>query len=285
MSVGDLLMKKGMADDSLIEFYLKAQEELIGIIERADASSPFTRYRVAQARAIDRVLIRLGARTRKWTGKQIPALIEAGSKETEEKIKAFGESSFAIEFAGVNETAVRIAAADAALEFGKTMVLLKANAQRAVMDKRKLQEKIVTSIASGSSVARTQKQLIDQLQEQGVTVLRAKNGFGRRFNVEHYTNLLVRTQSMNAYNLGARETMLGMGRRFAKVPVLRPDIDGKDICNDYEDKKYVDLKKDQLPPWHPNCRHTLIPVSFEELKAERPDLYNLALAEFRAVNQ
>jgi hypothetical protein len=77
--------------------------------------------------------------------------------------------------------------------------------------------------------------------------------------------------------------MLGSGRRFAKIAKLRPDLDGPDICNRFEDQVYIDLKAPtQLPPYHPNCRHVPIPVSFAELKANRPDLYRLALAYFRA---
>ena len=67
--------------------------------------------------------------------------------------------------------------------------------------------------------------------------------------------------------------------------MLRPDIDGEDICNEKERQKYVDLLSKEpknLPPFHPNCRHWLEPVSFAELKAERPDLYGKAIDYFRA---
>lgn len=61
---------------------------------------------------------------------------------------------------------------------------------------------------------------------------------------------------------------------FAVFPEIRPDIDGADNCNEWERKKFVDLKKDHISPLstHPHCRHKLRAASFAELKAERPDL-------------
>lgn len=284
MAVGDTLSEKGLTDDRLIRQYLAAQEQLIRIIERADPTSDFRRYRVEQARAIDAVLVRLGAKTRAWTDAEVRKLFTAGTTETRDQIRKLGEAQFAVRFAGVNEAAVKILTADAALEFGRTMAFMKADAQRGLIDKRKIQEEITSGVISGQSVARTQKQLVAQFRGRGITVTKTRNGFGRRINVETYANMLVRTQSMTAYNLGARDTLLGAGRRFAVFPTIRPDIDGEDICNEWERKKYVDLLKDPLPPasTHPNCRHRVLPVSFEELKAERPDLYRLALDHWRA---
>lgn len=91
---------------------------------------------------------------------------------------------------------------------------------------------------------------------------------------------------MSAYNSGARLRMLAAGRRFAIFPTIKPDIDGNDVCNEWERKKYIDLRRDALPPLstHPNCRHIPIPVSFAQLKAERPDLYAIAVRDFRTAS-
>lgn len=284
--IGEQLQADGLLDDRLLILFKKAQAQLLAIIERANPDSPFVRYRVSQMRAIEAVIRRLEERTKGWTDKEIPRLVYAGSREAEQMIRSFGESKFALAFSGVNEQVVRTLAFDAALEFGNTMIGLRRGTAKALMDKKKLADKIVEGVIQGSSVARTQNQLMDQLREQGITVLKSKNGFGRSFTLENYTNMLVRSQSMRAYNLGSKMQMLGSGRRFGKVIVLKPDIDGEDICNVFERKKYVDLKDPKnIPPWHPNCRHTVVPVSFEELQAERPDLYKLAVAEFRRASE
>lgn len=283
-NIGQQLQKRGLSDDEILRLFVEAQNDLISIIDRADAGSAFRGYRKQHVEAIDKVIARLERQLLKSVEREIPKLVKAGAQETEEIIRSFGETEFELKFAGVNEEAVRVLTEDAYLEFGNTMAALKRDASRGLINKKKIADKLVKGVIQGSSTARTQKDVVKILRDQGFTVLKAKNGFGRRFSLEHYSNMLVRTQSMTAYNLGAKSQMLGMGRRFAIFPTIRPDIDGDDICNVWERKKYIDLKKDELPPQstHPNCRHRPVPVSFAQLKAERPDLYAIALRDFRA---
>lgn len=279
--IQDTLRRRGFTDDELLRLFKSAQRELIEIIENLQGD--FRSFRTAQKIEIERVIRRLEQRTAKWAEEEIGSLVRAGSEETLKLMP--DEDDFAFQFAGIPEKTVSLLTTEAALEFGNTMVGLRRNATRALLNKRKLQEKIVESVIQGSSVARTQKQLIDVLRRDGIEVLRARNGFGRRFSLQDYTNLLVRSQSMSAYNTGAKLTMLGTGRRFAKIPTIRPDVDGDDVCNKYERQVYIDLTKpEQVPPYHPRCRHVPIPVSFAELKANRPDLYRLAVGYYQKEN-
>ncbi len=265
----------------LLKLFRDAQKNLIAVIEKS-GEGPFSAFRREQLRAIETVIARLTRSVARWTEREIPRLVSKGAEDVLERLAKIDEKEFTFKFAGVSNKAVKFLTEKAALEFGNTMIGLRRNASRAMLDKRLLQEKIVSSVVQGSSVARTQTELIDAMKKDGIEVLRARNGFGRRFSLEHYTNMLVRSQSMAAYNAGAKLQLLGAGRRFAIIPTIRPDIDGEDICNEFERKKYIDLKKDQLPPYHPNCRHQIQPVSFEQLKAERPDLYAIAIRDFRS---
>jgi hypothetical protein len=286
MKVGEILLRDGLTDASLLEYFKNAEKAIIEIIEKADPDSPYRSYRYQQRVAIERVIRRLEEKIGTWTGKHIPDLVKAGAKEMAEQIRSFDEKEFSLKFAGVNETAVSLLADSALADFGNTIVALKRNAQRASFDKKKLNDKIIEGVIQGSSVYRTQKQLLDALKQKGITVLKTRNGLGRRISVETYTNTLVRSQSIAAYSNGARLQMLGMGRRYAKIPKLRPDIDGPDVCNIYENQVYIDLKDPkQVPPWHPNCRHVPQAVSFAELKANSPDLYRIAVAEFKRANE
>ncbi len=272
-------MPKTFSDQDLLRIFQQAQKDLIAAIQRS-SSGPFSAFRREQLRAIDTLIARLTRQVQRWTEKQIPTLMTQGSEDVLKQIAKLDEADFKFQFSGISQNAIKYLTQKAALEFGNTIVALRKNASKAMLDKRLLQEKIVSSVTQGSSVARTQKDLVDMFKSDGIEVFKGKNGAS--FKVEPYANMLIRSQSMAAYNSGARLQLLGAGRRFGKIPKLRPDIDGPDICNDYEDKKYIDLKKDQLPPWHPHCRHTVQAVSFEELQSERPDLYEIALADFRA---
>jgi hypothetical protein len=283
VKVSTKLQRHGLTDDEILRLFKNAQGQLIAIIERADPSRPFSEYRTQHLREIELVILKLERKLGGATSRQVKTLYTAGSTETADIIRGFDEKEFRFSFAGVNKEAVDVLTSGALAEFGNTIRALRANGSKALFDKKKLNDRIIEGVIQGSSVYRTQNQLIDALKSDGITVLKAKNGFGRRFNLQHYTNTLVRSQSMSAYNLGAKKVMLSTGRRYAKILKIVPDIDGDDICNEFERQIYVDLKQpEQLPPYHPNCRHVPVPVSFAELKANRPDLYPIAVRFFQS---
>lgn len=282
MKVGTRLQRRGLNDEEILRLFLNAQKQLVEIVQNADASRKFSVYRTAHLREIERVIVELERKLGRTVQREIKTVYSAGVKETAEMIEQFDEKEFAFSFSGVNRNAVEVLTSDALAEYGNTIVGLRANATKLLFDKKKLNDKIIEGVIQGSSVYRTQRQLEQAIRSQGITAIVAKNG--RRLRVEPYANTLVRSQTMSAYNLGAKATMLGSGRRYAKIATLRPDLDGPDICNKFEKQVYIDLTDpEQLPPYHKNCRHVPIPVSFAELKANRPDLYQMAVGYFREV--
>jgi len=283
MPIFSKLRRKGVSNDEILQIFRDAQKELIEIVESQKGGS-FSRFQKMQIRAIGIVIAKLEVKAFRWAEEALPPIMRAGSKETFESIKTFKEDkSFSVKFAGVPEEAVKSLIQEAFLDFGTTISGLKRDATRAALEKRRIQERIIKGFIQGASASRTQEEIVKDLKRQGFTVLKAKNGFGRKFGLEAYANLLVRTQNITAYNLGAKNQMLASGRRYALFPTIRPDIDGNDICNIWEQKRYIDLLKDPVPPasTHPNCRHTIQAVSFEELKKARPGLYVKAVSYFR----
>lgn len=280
MKTGTRIQKHGLSNNEILRLFKEAHVELVQIIEQSQSPS-FSKFRREQLRAIEKVIDRLEKNALNWAQKSLPPIMKAGARETYEKIKAFDEKAFPVKFAGVDEEAVRILTQEAWLDFGNTMTGLRRDATRAALEKRKIQEKVLKGFIEGSSAQRTQAEVVKDLKKQGFTVLKAKNGFGRRFSLEHYSNMLVRTQNVTAYNLGGKSQMLASGRRYARIPTIRPDIDGDDICNEWERKGIVDLQKDPLPPFHPSCRHVAEPISFAELQQIRPDLYAKAVAYYQ----
>lgn len=127
-----------------------------------------------------------------------------------------------LKLSGVNETAVAVLADSALADFGSTVVALRKFGQRAALDKKKLNDKIVEGIIQGSSVYRTERQLLDGLKKSGIVTFKSKNGFGRRIRPESYANTLVRSQSIAAYANGARMQMLGMGDGLRKSRSYAP---------------------------------------------------------------
>ncbi|MDB5344250.1 MAG: putative prophage LambdaCh01, head morphosis protein family [Schlesneria sp.] len=280
MNVGTRLQRHGLNDDEIIRLFKNAEKQVIDIIERADPNRPFAVYRTSHLREIELIILQLERKLGRETTRTIDTVYSAGATETADAIKAMDEKQFKFSFSGVNQEAVAVLTGGALAEYGTTIRAIRANGAKALFDKKKLNDRIIEGVIQGSSVSRTTSQLVQSFKRDGITALVTSNG--RNLKVEPYSNTLVRSQTMSAYNLGAKATMLDSGRRFAKIAKLRPDLDGPDICNKFEDQVYIDLKDPtQLPPYHPNCRHVLIPVSFAELKANRPDLYKSALNYFQ----
>lgn len=269
----------------VLQLYRDAENELLEIVRSGDPRDGFTRYRREQYRAIDIVIGRLEGEVRRAGREEIEDMAKKGDRETLAAIDALQEEAFAFRFAGVNEDAVRILTEELYNDFARTVIGLRASARKGVIDRAKVSDTIIRGTIQGKSFSQTGFDVVKNLKDQGFEVLKAKNGFGRSFNLEQYSNLLVRTHTMRAYNLGGKGRMLGAGRRFAIFPTIRPDIDGEDICNEWEEKRYIDLLTDPIPPesTHPHCRHSPRPVSFEQLRRERPDLFKIAMDYFESV--
>jgi len=280
MTVADQLRKDGYTNDELIKLYQQAADEIAAIIAGADTSQGFARYRLQQFRAIQAVIARNSPQVQEWVDSTIPDVMQAANDETNDAMKGFADQGFSFRFSGVNQEAVKYLTTQASEYFVSTLQGLKTSGLRASLDKRALANRVIKSVIQGQSVAKTQTQLVDILKNQGFTLVIGKKG--RRLNLEDYSQTLVRTQTINAYNVSAQQTMLSAGRRFAifpTIPAQRREPD--DICWKYEKQKYIDLLKDPVPPLHPRCRHTLQPVSMDQLKEERPDLYDQAVAYYK----
>lgn len=281
MNVGTRLQRHGLNDEEILRLFVNAQKQLIEIIDRADPTRKFSLYRSAHLREIELVILQLERKLGRAVEKEIKTVYSAGAMETKKAIESFKEPQFKFSFSGVNKEAVEVLTSGALSEFGNTIRALRSNTEKKLFDKKKLNDRIIEGVIQGNSISRTSNQLVQSLKRDGITAFVTNSG--RNLKIESYSNTLVRSQTMSAYNLGAKETMLQSGRRFAKIATLSPDIDGPDICNIYEKQIYIDLKDPkQLPPYHPNCRHVPIPVSFAELKANRPDLYALAVSYYKA---
>ncbi len=174
MRVGEILIRNGLTDDRLLEYFKNAERDILDIIEKLDPDSPYRSYRYQQRIAIEIIIKRLEQKIGRWTEKVIPDLVAAGAKEVAEQIKEFDEKEWALKFSGVNETAVAVLADSALADFGNTIVALKKNAQRAAFDKKKLNDKIVEGIIQGSSVYRTERQLLDGLRKQELSCSRPR---------------------------------------------------------------------------------------------------------------
>lgn len=266
------------SEAEITAFFKNAAKDLYGIVQRARTGGSFFQYRLQQLHAIRDVIAKLDVNSKEWALENIPAAMEAASEDVKAEIAKQNEPDFSFQFSGVPEDAVKVLTHQTYLDFGNTVTALKRNGERAALNKLMIQRKIIQATIQGGSISRTQEDILAAMRKD-VSAIQYRNG--TKVPVEAYINMLVRTQTMNAYNVASSQQMIAAGRMFAIFPTIPPGHRHRDDpCWAWEKKRYINLLKDPLPPVHPNCRHRIRPISFEQLKAERPDLYEEAIAYF-----
>jgi len=159
--------------------------------------------------------------------------------------------------------AVNTLLSEAYLDFGSTMTNYTKGAERIMNDtaKRQIRASIAEGRLEGSSVRAIKKTVVKVFEKQGFTVLVDKGG--RKWSLEAYTNMLTRTQLIKANNEG----VINRASDF-DVDIVEISSHGTicSICGKQEGKIYsISGKSKEFPPlsgneppYHPNCKHTLL---------------------------
>lgn len=118
--------------------------------------------------------------------------------------------------------------------------------------------------------------LIRRLVDEGITD--ALTGFvdraGRRWSLERYTEMVARTTTREATSRGAVNRLEEHGLDLVEIS-SHPHA--ADVCTPYDGETFSRSgdhptypRLEELPPFHPNCRHVLTPAgaNFEEYERE-----------------
>ncbi|HKL42867.1 MAG TPA: phage minor capsid protein [Clostridia bacterium] len=105
-------------------------------------------------------------------------------------------------------------------------------------------------------------QLYQKIKDSG---LKLEDSIGRKWDPERYVRMYSRTRSRELQTQGIENRMNDYGFDLVKISE-HVDVDGMDICNDYEGNVYS-LSGDhpnypallERPPFHPNCAHVMTP--------------------------
>jgi hypothetical protein len=104
------------------------------------------------------------------------------------------------------------------------------------------------------------KVLTNRLQHEGVTAFVDKTG--RRWRLESYSRMALRTTQSEAVVQGTVAQMTSRGVFLAKVTDhncrFHPN-DPENPCRRLEGKT-IDIRSTPLPPWHPMCEHLIFPA-------------------------
>lgn len=127
----------------------------------------------------------------------------------------------------------------------------------------------------GSPQAAARQLAADLLQDKAIRKMAQQGGVGfidkagRRWQLDTYSEMVVRTTTREAVVQGATDRMISHGVNLARVTVHASSCE---ICKPYEgrlvslDGTITDFEGEpvmdasQIPPFHPNCTHNLAPV-------------------------
>lgn len=247
----------------LIETYQHSQAKLIDIIARQEAKGNVTTYRKAVLADVTAELDILDAYVKAWTGENIPAAYKSG---TESAYAAFRHANISTGAVAINAKVVRTLVVNASAQ------LREANAfvgRRLADEIRKAGiDAIAEKVSTGSTVKQAKKNLIQRLTDKGITAIRDKNG--REIKLDVYAEMIARTTTREATNLGSINAVKDLGGDLVKITQHNSPCP---ICAAYEGRVYsLEGKTKDYPllstvpgfaggynTIHPNCGHSTVP--------------------------
>ena len=165
--------------------------------------------------------------------------------------------------------AVNSLLSDAYLDFGSGMTGYVRGAEHALNDalKRQVQQKLGVGRLTGTDIRTIKKEIAANLKDKGFNVLLDRGG--KQWSLNTYSEMLARTHVIKANT----EATVNRGQELG-IDIYEVSTHGADdhLCSPHEGAKYSKSGKSKnypalgsanTPPFHPNCKHTLLP---------RPDL-------------
>ncbi|MDN4094355.1 hypothetical protein QYF48_16220 [Brevibacillus agri] len=132
--------------------------------------------------------------------------------------------------------------------------------------KQKVNDIVATGIATGRSRIKTTDILLDTMKKQGLVAMIKSNG--HKIDIAEYADIVVRSQTMQAYNFANVQTIKENGFDLVRIskhanPCKKcQPFEGKVYSISGEHHKYPSVN--ELPggivgSFHPRCRHTCVP--------------------------
>lgn len=126
-----------------------------------------------------------------------------------------------------------------------------------------IQSQLGAGILTGKALHYQKSDLVAFFQKKG---LQLRDRSGRKRDPHTYAEMLIRTETARAYNAGIINRALELWTSKFRI---EESWNCCSICAQYNGK-VVDINKGgyDLPPYHPNCRGTIVPV-WEEVEGEK----------------
>lgn len=171
-----------------------------------------------------------------------------------------------IDLLTVHKDAINALASDAYLDFANGMNGVVRSVEKQLNDalKRQIRAINISKQITGTDIRTIKNEVADAIGQQGFSALVDRGG--RQWTLPRYSEMLVRTHTIRAANEGTINRaaeygvdLVQVSRHGGACPICVP-YEGKIYSLSGKSKKYPKL--DVQPPFHPNCRHSLLPRPF-----------------------
>ena len=168
----------------------------------------------------------------------------------------------------VHRDAVNALVSDAYLDFANGINGITRSAERQLNEatKRQIRAVNISGQITGADIRTISNEIRDTIGQQGFTTLIDRGG--KRWSIPNYSRMLARTHTIASYNDGTINRAVDWGVDLVQVS-QHPHT--PDICSQYEGRIYsISGRSEEYPPltvrppFHPNCRHSLLPRPYAE---------------------
>lgn len=263
--------------EELQTLYRKSQKDLKRRLETIDLSDFQKQRTEALLLQVNRQLAELDIAARKWSKKAVPMSYEMGLEIAEERLRKLDVTRFVNYDAQIHASAVAVLVDDVTLDLLTANQTIKNNVnryirltQQRILEDREISKRVAEGLIQGETRRAVSDNILNDFRkrlgdEQFITIN------GRNYKPEAYSRLLARTRFVEATNRANINTSLQYGVDLVQVSVhYHPQTDP---CSRHQGKIYSISGGDpdfppleESPPFHPNCRHQLLPITRESLE-------------------
>lgn len=271
----EIYLEKKVED--LQRTYKLAQKSLRKKLENIDLSD-FQKVRTeALLSQVNREIAALDQSVRKWSKKNMKFAYNGGIEEAEDRLRKMGVTRFVNYDARIHRSAVNTLIDDVTLDFLAANQAMKAeisryirSTQQRLLEDREISRLLAQGLIEGETRRDISRTLTTEFRKR-MKEERFMTINGRHYRPEAYSRLVTRTRFIEAQSQASVNTALQYGVDLVQVSVHHHPQE--DPCSPFQGKIFSISGADSdfppltdRPPYHPNCKHVLLPITRESLE-------------------
>lgn len=263
---------------TLTDTFKNSYKEIVGQID--GATNFGVQNRKVILAQIDKTLEDLGVNVNEFIRTKIPQYYKKGANQAVQQLTDMGyEVPVKTGFNVIHRQAIAQLVSETSSSFADSIQGVARSASMLLNKqiKAEIKQRIATGVLSGQALKDSVNSIKQTLEDQGLSALVDKSG--KQWQLDSYAEMLYRTKTVEARNMGMANRMVENGYDLVQVSIHGAD----DVCGDWEGK-ILSLNGDTpgYPTvdeatadglFHPNCRHAinaLVPDLAKETEAYDP---------------